>query len=181
MKKVILPFLLVLTLGFIGYEHYDEVLIFAKDIVKNPENRILNANTDEDEIIEKFYNDIYGEIILTAGEENGMGFRHILARHTTEYFINFDNKETSNSFSDETTTRDIIKAIRIFYNNCVDVPKYLNRTSNNKTAYLGLTTINREKIKCLLIVSDNGKIITFYPYTESAKNYNDTYYYNLID
>lgn len=40
-EKIILPFLLVLTFSFIRYEHYDEVLIFTKDIVKNPENRIL--------------------------------------------------------------------------------------------------------------------------------------------
>lgn len=176
MKKIILPFLLVLTFGFIGYEHYDEVLIFTKDIVKNPENRILNANTDEDEIIEKFYNDIYGELVLTAGKETEMGFRHILARHTTEYFINFDDKKISNSFPNEATPRDIIKAIRIFYNNCVDVPKYLNSTANNKTAYIGLTTINGEKIKCLLIVGDNGKIITFYPYNENVTNYDNNYY-----
>lgn len=42
------------------------------------------------------------------GTEPGYGYRHILARHTSKYFINYDDKNENTLFEDEVRGEDII-------------------------------------------------------------------------
>ena len=166
MKKVISTILIITLLSFIIYEHYEYVLDYSKLIIKNPTNAVLNANFPKDKDIYTFESDVYGTIHLDAGTEPTYGLRHILARHTKQFFINYEDKNNSTMFSEEVSGNEIILGIKDFYEHCVEVDAYNHRLDKN-IAYVGFTTLNNEKVKCLLIVRRNTKqIITFYPFNE---------------
>jgi hypothetical protein len=164
MRKIISPILILLLSGFIVYDNQDYILDNAKFVLKDPAEKILNANVPERDTIETFYTQAYGTIILFAGLEDDYGFRHILARHTDNYFINYDNKNNNTLFPRYVSGKDIILGIKEFYDNCVDVEAY-NRRFDKNEVYLGYTTIQDKRIKCLLVVrKENNEIITFYPF-----------------
>jgi len=152
----------------VGYDHKEYLEDNVKYIINNPADEVLNANIPEEEILCTFKSETYGEIILQAGVEENYGLRHILARHTTNFFINFDDKNNSSMFYDEITGKELLLGLDEFVKHCVDVPKYSNNKSDN-LVYIGFTKIGGERIKCLLIVmSDTKSIVTFYPFEENT-------------
>ncbi len=166
MKKIISTLLIITLLGFLGYEHREIVIDHTMLIIDNPTTAVLNANLHRDEDVYTFDSDIYGQIQLDAGTEPTYGFRHILARHTSKYFINFEDKNSATLFEDDVTGNDLILGMKEFYKHCVAVEAY-NRRSDRNTAYVGFTTLNGNWEKCLLIVrKENNQIVTFYPFRE---------------
>jgi hypothetical protein len=170
MKKIISPILIIFLISFIGYEHYNQALDNAKLLVYDPAEKVLNANLPNDEILYSFESNHYDKIYLYAGTEEKYGFRHILARHTENYFINFENKNNATMFDNNITGDDLILGIKDFYNHCVDVPPYNNRPDRN-IVYIGFANIKDKDIKCLLVVrAKDNSIVTFYPLTEIREN-----------
>lgn len=165
MKKVLFPLLFIATIAYLGYEHYDEMKLNLK-LIRDPADIVLNSNYPKDNVLFTFDNETYGKVTLYAGYQPDFGFRHILARHTEQYFINFDDKNNTTMFPDDATGRDIIRAMNKFYKNCVEIGEY-NTHPDRNIAYVGFTEINDERTLCLLIVrkADNS-IVTFYPLTE---------------
>lgn len=176
-KKAILPVFVLLLLAFIVYEHIDEFNINKIKHSFNFEDKaeyVLNANIPNEELIDSFYNETYEPIYLPVGIQEDYGFRHILARHTVNYFVNFANKNKNSLFPDEIKGADLIDGIIEFYEHCVDVPRY-NRGVTRNMVYIGFTEIKGERIKCLLIVREaNRQIVSFYPFKEDSRR-------NLID
>ncbi len=191
--KSFLMFLLLLTAGGAGVYYGSDRVQTAVDekkpkyIFVDPADMVLNANLPDTTTIAVFESDVYPTIYLKAGRDESWGFRHILARHTTQYFINFDNKNYTTMFDNDVTGSELINAIEDFYKHCVDVnvPDY-NRRLGRNNVYLGWTEINDEKVKCLLVVNrDEETITTFYPFIEKEENseeennyfdYNENYY-----
>lgn len=168
MQKTVSTLLIILLGGFITYDHKEYIVDNTKYVLNSPAEFVLNANVPEQDTIETFESDIYGKIYLLAGTEANYGYRHILARHTSEYFVNFDNKNGATLFDDEVGGNDILLGIKSFYNHCVDVEAYNRRTDRNIT-YVGYTELNKKKIKCLLVVRKKDKgIVTFYPFNEMS-------------
>ena len=178
MKKAILPMMIILSLGYWGYENRTEFYRKANTsfILTDQAEYVLNANIPDDEILDTFYNKTYDPIYLSVGNEPQYGFRHILARHTTQYFVNFDNKNDASFFPKNIDGGDLIDAMEEFFKNCVDVPLYNrqrrnrqdNRAINRNRVFIGFTEINEQRIKCLLITRrENNQIVTFYPFEES--------------
>ncbi len=168
MKKKLLNitfFLIIISLsGFIIYDKSEFLVDNSKALIYDEAQSVLNANIPALEDITFFENDIYGTIYLSAGTEPTYGFRHILARHTSEYFINYEDKNTATYFDSEVTGTDLIHGIKEFYKHCVEVEAY-NRKPERNITFVGYTTLNKEKVKCLLIIRKQTKqIITFYPF-----------------
>ena len=189
MKKIGKSFLIILLLITAGsvsaYYVSDRVQISVdekkpKYIFVDPADVVLNANIPDSSTIAVFRSDVYPTISLKAGKEENYGFRHILARHTDSYFINFDNKNNATKFDNEVTGADLINAIAEFYQHCVDVNvSFYNRKLTKNIVYLGWTEINGEKLKCLLVVNKAEETITtFYPFVEKEEDteQNDDYY-----
>ncbi len=169
MKKVIFPFLFILSIGFIGYEHRDIVQELPEIIKEDPAEYVLNSNIPEAEVISIFNSKHYGEIELDAGEEASYGIRHILARHTTQYFINFDDKNNASFFPSDIDGKDLIKMIDYFYDHCISIPAY-NRKTDKNIVYLGFSKINDKEFECLLVVNKQKEsITTFYPVDDIDK------------
>ena len=173
MKKKAVFFLIILFIspfgGFIIYEHSEFLIDNTKFLISDPAKSVLNANFPEQDTVYTFQSEVYGKINLFAGTEEKYGFRHILARHTTQYFINYDDKNENTFFDNEVTGGDIIIGIKEFYKHCVDVEPYNNHIDRN-IAYVGYTKINGENVKCLLIVrKENKSIVTFYPFKEKRE------------
>ncbi len=169
--KVVKTFVIIFLLGFIGYEHSEPVIDQAKIYIDNPADYVLNANVPADEIVYTFDSEIHGKLNLPAGIEEKYGLRHILARHTENYFINFDNKNNATMFDDDISGRELIYGLEKFYENCVDVVKYNNRLERN-TVYIGYTKFKETKDfqKCLLVVrTETNEVVTFYPIDESEE------------
>jgi len=163
MKAVYLTTTLLL-IAFLGYEHHEKVVDQAKMLVHNPAELVLNANLPAEEEMYSFDSEVYGEMYLYAGTEPKYGLRHILARHTSKYFVNYDDKNGATLFEDEVSGGDLILGIKDFYKHCVDVDAY-NRKIGSYKAYVGYATLANKKVKCLLIVKESNKsIITFYPF-----------------
>jgi len=117
-------------------------------------------------------------ISLLAGKKESFGFRHILARHTKRYFVDYNDKNNSTLFADDVTGRDIIRGIESFYENCVDVPAY-NREPRNNAVYVGYSDINGTNIKCLLIIkTTTHQIVSFYPFKELAADNSRNQYFD---
>lgn len=170
MKKVISPILIIVLLGFISYDHKDQIIENAKYLLNNPAEEVLNANIPENDTVEVFESSDYGKIALLAGTEEDYGLRHILARHTSNYFVNFKNKNNATQFDDDISGKDILKGIDYFLKHCVDVPAY-NRERNRNISFIGFTEIGEQRVKCLLIVRrKDHTIVTFYPFVEEVFN-----------
>lgn len=168
MKKVLFPLFFFVSIIYIGYEHLDEVELNLK-LIRDPAQTVLNSNYPKNNVVFTFDNETYGKITLYAGYQPEFGFRHILARHTEKYFINFEDKNNVTMFSYDATGRDIIRAIDKFYENCVETGEY-NRHSDRNIVYIGLTEINDKRTLCLLVVRKEDKsIVTFYPITEKQQ------------
>ncbi len=168
MKKKILNFTLFLIImslsGFIIYDKSEFLIDNSKALIYDDAKSVLNANIPEQEDITSFESEVYGTIYLSAGTEPKYGFRHILARHTSQYFINYDDKNGATFFDDELTGSDVILGIKEFYKHCVAVEAY-NRKPERNITYVGYTTLNNDKVKCLLIVKkDSKEVVTFYPF-----------------
>jgi len=172
-KKAFFPILTLLLIAFIINEHHDEFNLSTlkrKIDFQDKAEYVLNANIPNEELIDSFYNETYKPIYLPVGIQEDYGFRHILARHTVNYFINFKNKSQNSLFPDDIKGNDLIDGIIEFYEHCVDVPLY-NRQRKRKIVYIGYTKIKGERIKCLLIVRQkNRQIISFYPFREGNNN-----------
>lgn len=176
MKKAILPILFLLLLAFVGYEHRDKLDINTNFILEDQAEYVLNANIPDNEIIDTFYNETYDPIYMPVGIEETYGFRHILARHSINYFVNFSNKNEISLFPDKITGSDLINSLIGFYEHCVDVPLY-NRQRARNIVYIGFAKIKDERLKCLLIVrQENRQVVSFYPFDE--KNIRDVINYD---
>ena len=173
MKKAFFPLLALLLLAFIVYEHIDNLNInrLKKEFsFEDKAEYVLNANISADELIDSFYNETYAPIYLPVGIQEDYGFRHILARHSVNYFVNFPNKNTNSLFPDEINGNDLINSIIEFYEHSVDVRLY-NRQKRRSIVYIGYTRIKDERVKCLLIVRQNNRqIVSFYPFSEKNNN-----------
>ncbi len=166
MKKFIFPFLFLLSIGYIGYEHKTDFNQISEKFSKDPAEYVLNANVSHEEIIDTFYNPVYKHIDLEVGIAKKYGLRHILARHTQQYFTEFANKNEQSMFQYDINGHELIDAIRQFYKHCVDIPIY--STSDSNQVFVGFTKINEIPIKCLLIVKKTThSIVTFYPLQKS--------------
>lgn len=164
MKNVLTVFVLIVMItAHPAYVHRNNIAHALEDTFSDRADIVLNANVVIDENIETFKNETYGDIQLVAGSEPDFGFRHILARHTKNYFVNFNNKNNNSMFDDEVSGTDLIYGIRDFYEDCVDIESY-NRNARRNIAYVGFTEIDGDRLKCLLIVRrENKQIVTFYP------------------
>lgn len=166
MRRLIIPSLIILIVAYFAYTNRDILINNSKFIIHNPAESVLNSNVPERDTISVFQSEIYGKIYLFAGNEAGYGLRHILARHTTKYFINFDNKNKNTLFDDEVSGKDILIGIEEFYKHCVDIGIY-NRKADRNVAFVGFTKLKGKDVKCLLITrKDSNEIITFYPFNE---------------
>jgi hypothetical protein len=165
MQKTVFITLIVILSGVVAYDHKDELISHSKFILKDPSELVLNANIPETDTIYSFNNSIYGEIFLLSGKEETFGFRHILARHTKRYFINYTDKNNATLFDDEASGKDILLGLEKFYENCIDIPSYSTEAAN--LVYIGFTEIEDKKIKCLLVIKrENNQIVTFYPFNQ---------------
>ena len=152
-----------------AYVYKDQITHKIEDTFSDRADHVLNANVTETEVLETFKNKTYGDITLLAGNEPNYGFRHILARHTQKYFVNYDDKNEKSLFGDDVSGTDIIYGIKSFYENCVDIGIY-NRRKERNLVYVGFTEIDGERIKCLLVVrKENMQIITFYPFNKKTE------------
>jgi len=166
MKKALSPIFIIVLLGFIGYDHKDDIIDHTKFLINNPAEKVLNANLPQSDTIYDFQSEIYGELYLLAGTEEDFGLRHILARHTKNYFINYKDKNDATQFAENVSGKDILLGIEDFYEHCVDVSDYNSHPDRN-IAYVGYADIDGDNIKCLLIVRrEENTIVTFYPFVE---------------
>ena len=172
MKKAFSILVLFVMVGaHPAYVYKDKITHKIEDTFSDRADHVLNANVLEEESIEVFKNETYGQIQLLAGTEKDFGFRHILARHTKNYFVNYDNKNENSFFDDEVSGTDLIYGIKQFYENCIDVELY-NTRSHRNIAYLGYTELDGKRIKCLLAVrKETMEIVTFYPFDEERRRY----------
>jgi hypothetical protein len=170
MQKIISYTLIVLLTSTITYQNKDEIVTQTKFLFSDPAQAVLNANLPEEDTIYRFQSPNYEEIVLTAGTEKDYGFRHILARHTEDYFINFDDKNNATMFDKDVSGKDLVIGIEEFYKHCVEVSEY-NTNPNENTSYVGFTEIDDKLVKCLLIIkTTNKQIVTFYPFVEEEIN-----------
>jgi hypothetical protein len=169
MKKAITPMLIILILGQFGYVHKDYIIDNTKFLIHNPAEDVLNSNVPERDSITSYNNEVYGAIKLFAGTDSLYGLRHILARHTSKYFINFKNKNKETLFADDVTGKDIMLGIDEFYKNCIVIGPY-NRSPERNISYVGFTEINNKRLKCLLVVRKlTNEIVTFYSINEVSE------------
>ncbi|MGB0525887.1 MAG: hypothetical protein ACPGJS_23105 [Flammeovirgaceae bacterium] len=171
MKNVFSFILFVVVVGaHPAYVYRDAITHKLEDTFSDRADHVLNANVPETEVIATFKNDNYGEITLLAGNEPKYGFRHILARHTKKYFVNYNDKNEHSLFSDEVSGTDLIYGIKDFYENCVDIDIY-NRREGVNHVFVGFTELDGKRIKCLLAVrQDNMQIVTFYPFNKKTES-----------
>lgn len=152
------------------YVNHDTIALHIENTISDRAKRVLNANVSKSDTIEVFDNQTYGKIYLLAGLEKTYGFRHILARHTEQYFINYDNKNTNTLFENTVTGTDLIYGLKDFYEHCIDIEVY-NLNPNERETYIGYAKIKNKPVKCFLVVQkENREIITFYPLVEKREN-----------
>jgi len=167
MKKT-LPIIVMFVLvgAYPTYVHKDQIAHTFEEVFSDRADVVLNANVPEVEPIETFKNETHGQIQLLSGKEETSGFRHILARHTKKYFVNFTNKNEKTLFADDVSGTDLIYGIKEFYENCVDIGIY-NRSADRNLVFVGFVELNGKNVKCILIVrQENKQIVTFYPFNE---------------
>ncbi len=170
MQKIISYTLIIALASTITYQNKDEITTHSKFLFNDPAELVLNANVPQEDTIYRFKSPNYEEIVLTAGTEKGYGFRHILARHTEDYFVNFDNKNNVTLFEKGVKGKDIVLGIDEFYKHCVEVFEY-NTNPDENTSYVGFTEIDSKPVKCLLIIKTaNKQVVTFYPFVEEEVN-----------
>ncbi len=123
---------------------------------------VENKSVPEDELLDSIYNPKYGWVKLYVGN-NYYGFRHILKRHTLNYFSDYYNKNNATLFNKYVSGTEIWKAIREVYQNAALVELY-NSAFNRNEVYIGIAQIGGKYERCLLVVRKTDKhIITFYP------------------
>ncbi len=139
----------------------EERQIYSIDLYE----RLKDANTSEHEII-KTYNSPLGKFRLKAGNKEHYGLRHILARHTRNYFPDYNKAQTL--FDDHITPDLIVGSLDYFVNYCVEV--YLQKKDpydESRGVCLGYIIHKGHLIRCLLVYRKSDKsIITFYPLTK---------------
>ena len=161
MKKVLL--MTVLIGAHPIYVYQDEILHKVQDAFYDYGEYVLNANVSANETMQTFKNETYGQVTLSVGTAEGYGFRHILARHTENYFVNFDEKSNVTLFDDEVSGTDLIYGMKEFYQNCLDIQIYNKHPDQNMT-YVGFINLGSGRIKCIMAIRKNDKqILTFYP------------------
>jgi len=164
MSKLVFPILFFILLGNTVYEHKKELLELPKLLEQDPAEYVLNSNIPDDKTLTTFQNDIYGTIELKVGNEATFGFRHILARHTEKYFINYKDKNNATEFPSNVSGRELVKAIDDFYEHCVDAQFYNRNNRWRNLVFVGFTVIDTTKYKCLMVINKEHKTITtFYP------------------
>ena len=158
-------------------EHFVNTKIF------DPGKYVLNENVPNDELIEKFHSDLLDEdFYLYAGSEEKYGLRHILARHTNNYFINFENKDYNDLFPPKTNGFDIIYGIKSFLNNCIEdkEEEFILHNKKNRV-FLGIAPMDEKEILSVLVVREyDNSIITFYPLNKSKEQILSDSLKNLI-
>ncbi len=60
MKKALSPIFIIVLLGFIGYDHKDDIIDHTKFLINNPAEKVLNANLPQSDTIYDFQSEIYG-------------------------------------------------------------------------------------------------------------------------
>ncbi len=143
----------------------NRILESPVSVEKDIYEQLQDANTPESEEIES-YNSILGVFTLKAGNKQHYGLRHILARHTTNYFPSY--YKARSLFDDDITANELVNSLDYFFDHCVEV--YLQKKDPNddsRGVCLGYIKHNGHLIRCLLVYrkSDNS-IITFYPLTK---------------
>jgi len=152
------------------YVNHDTIALLIENTVSDRAKVVLNANISKSDTIKVFDNQTYGKIYLMAGLEKTYGFRHILARHTEQYFINYDNKNTNTLFENTVSGTDLIYGLKDFYEHCIDIEVY-NLKPNERDTYIGYANIQDRRVKCILVVRKaDHEIITFYPLVEKREN-----------
>lgn len=168
MKKIFISLLFIGLVGT-GFVYKDTIIDKTEYLITDPAEIALHANTSQSDTVEKFESEIYGKIHLLVGKEETFGFRHILARHTTQYFVDFENKNGASMFDSDLEAEDILIGIKHFLEHCVEVQAY-NSSNERNIAYVGFAKFNDEYVKCLLIVREEDKgIVTFYPFTRERE------------
>ena len=163
-KFIIVPslFSLAAATAVIGYYNYDTFFDTGQLNNKMIEY-VLYANTPDSVLLHTFEHPVYGKATLHVGNEADTGLRHILARHTTGYFINYNRKNPKTLFDDQLYGLDILKGLEDFFKHSIKVDVY-NRKRRENTTYIGFADMKGVATRCLMAVeTQTGKIITFYP------------------
>lgn len=106
MKGTVSVLSLLLLVGYVGYDNRQVVSDEVKFLFNNKAEKVLNANLAEKTEILIYENETFGKAILYAGTEPEYGLRHILARHTKNYFVNYQNKNQNTLFDEKMTAKD---------------------------------------------------------------------------
>jgi len=130
----------------------------------DPADYVLDNSVPKNEILKKIEKSNTKIIILKVGNDK-FGFRHILMRHTFDYYKDYSPKGEP-LFPKNTTGKQIIEGIE-------DVVKNGNEksTDNGKYQFEKEIFLNGEKARYRLIVTDKYEIITFYKI--GKKTYSD--------
>jgi hypothetical protein len=134
-------------------------------LFSDPAEQALYANTSQDELIRTFESELHEPINLTVGAPDTHGFRHILSRHTSNYFHEYANK-SQNRFGEDITGNDLIWGINDFFQNCIR-SELFNTRNEEKMVYVGYANLKGVPTRSLLVVDTQTRNIrTFYPFTE---------------
>lgn len=147
------------TAGYIGFNR----LTSNEPEEPSTVDYVLYANNPDTTLLEVFSHPVYGPAKLYSGLTEKNGFRHILAVHTEDYFINYNDKNDRTLFKKGIEGEEILKGIEEFYLHCVKVDVY-NRKPRENTTYIGFTQLDSVHTLCLLAVEKKtNRILTFYP------------------
>ncbi len=142
-----------------------QILELPVSVEKDIYKELQSPSTSEYEEI-RTYNSELGYFVLKAGNKKHYGLRHILARHTRDYYPGY--RKAISLFDDDITANELVKSLDYFFDHCVEV--YLQKKDpydDSLGVCLGYIKHNGRLIRCLLVYrkSDNS-IITFYPLTK---------------
>nr|MCU0447939.1 hypothetical protein [Microscillaceae bacterium] len=115
MKNATSLLLASLLVGYIGYNDREYFADSARYLIHNPAEYVLNSNVSEKEQVYVLENEALGKVTLSAGTEADYGLRHILARHTNKYFVNYKDKNKNTLFEDDITGKEIVIGLKEFY------------------------------------------------------------------
>lgn len=163
-NPLIIPF--IISIGIILFQYSDDGMYMkAMLLFIDPAEEALYANTPQDELIRTFESELHEPINLRVGAPDTHGFRHILSRHTSNYFHEYANK-SRNRFDEELTGNDIIWGIEDFFQDCIR-SELFNTRNEEKMVYVGYANLRGVPTRSLLVVDTQTRNIrTFYPFTE---------------
>jgi len=157
-KLLIFVFLIVLTIFIFkrinkNESSNDEVKDTTSEVIVNNEDiadYVSNLNISDNELIHKFNSNSSKIINLYV-----YGFRHILQRHSGDYFIDYNNKATL--FPAKTTGNQIVDGIQKIILNGDTV-----KSNNSNIVIEERINLNNSSDNYRLIISRDNKIVTFF-------------------